>query len=721
MKACISACLFAIVLAGLPGVRAADDDAKIKINLAGLDLATVAKQVERVTKRTFLFDDNLLRSKRVTLQSDTPITPSEFYRVFQSVCQLNGFVIIPVEGSGINLEKIVAAQGAQKEPGAQPVIVRGETLPAGDAMMSYLVKLQNVPATKVIAILTPELSATGTVLQVPNSELLMVNDVASSIKRMEKILTLVDVPGDPVTVFPATIINMPVERAQSLLTEYMQALNKAKNGEGGKDHLSVVKDERLNILHLLGPDAEVTQAKAFLKILDVDSPAARRTIKYYKLKNVPVKELVDYVSELLGIALASRSAEESGTPNPLHSAPERLAPAFPPTPVTGNPNAPLLLPAAVQPIATFKNHDTSKKNGSNNLPADIVAVEGLNMLVVAGDASVHREVETILQNLDRRKGQVLIEVAIVQVTGQDTMDLGTEFLSLNDLTAHRKVDGGTGFGLGTQSDGTANGTTTGTGTGTGTSGVTVPLRGFPTQSVIGSVAGSAFRFVNGDKFQVILNALSTKSNVSIVSQPLLLVNDNEEASFTTKVSQPTVTTSQGTATTNTSFSGFADATTSLKITPHISADGYMNLEIVQTVEEFTGPPAGAGIPPPKVSNNATTKVCIPDRQTIVVGGFTRDESDNLKSGIPGLMNMPGLGHLFSKTSKQKVVSRLYLFVRPKILTNVSFADLESESEKKKDEVDKLSRDSKFRNEINERLENRAEIIEVPENGQHNGR
>ena len=703
-------------------VSAAEEEAKIKINLAGLDLATVAKQVERVTKRTFLFDDNLLRSKRVTLQSDTPITPSEFYRVFQSVCQLNGFVIIPVEGSGINLEKIIAAQGALKEPGAQPVIVRGETLPAGDSMMSYLVKLQNVPATKIMAILTPELSATGTVLQVPNSELLMVNDVASSVKRMEKILSLVDVPGDPVTVYPATIINMPVERAQTLLTEYMQALNKAKNGEGGKDHLSIVKDERLNVLHLLGPEADVVQAKAFLKILDVDSPAARRTIKYYKLKNVPVKELVDYVSELLGIALASRPSDESGTPNPSHLAPERLGPAIPPSPVTGNPNAPSLPPAGTPPVATFRNHDASKKNGSSNLPADIVAVEGLNMLVVAGDASVHKEVETILQNLDRRKGQVLIEVAIVQVTGQDTMDLGTEFLSLNDLSAHRKVDGGTGFGLGTQSDATANGTTTGTGTGSTTgTGVTVPLRGFPTQSVIGSVAGSAFRFVNGDKFQVILNALSTKSNVSIVSQPLLLVNDNEEASFTTKVSQPTVTTSQGTATTNTSFSGFADATTSLKITPHISADGYMNLEIVQTVEEFTGPPAGAGIPPPKVSNNATTKVCIPDRQTIVVGGFTRDESDNSKSGIPGLMNMPGLGHLFSKTSKQKVVSRLYLFVRPKILTNVSFSDLEAESEMKKDEVDKLSKDTKIKKEINERLENRAEVIEVPENGQTNGR
>ena len=173
----------------------AEEEPKIKINFAGLDLATVAKQAERVTKRSFLFDENVLRAKRVTLQSETPITPSEFYRVFQAVCQMNGLAIVPVEGAGINLEKIVNAQGAFKQPGAQPVLTRGEALPGGDTMVSYLAKLQNTTPTKIMTILTPILSATGTVTQVPNTELLMINDVSSSIKRLEKVLAILDVPG----------------------------------------------------------------------------------------------------------------------------------------------------------------------------------------------------------------------------------------------------------------------------------------------------------------------------------------------------------------------------------------------------------------------------------------------------------------------------------------------------------------------------------------------
>jgi type II secretory pathway component GspD/PulD (secretin) len=219
--------------------------------------------------------------------------------------------------------------------------------------------------------------------------------------------------------------------------------------------------------------------------------------------------------------------------------------------------------------------------------------------------------------------------------------------------------------------------------------------------------------------QVILSALASKGNVGIASQPLLLVNDNEEASFSTKVSQPTTTVSQGTATTNTSFGGFADATTSVKITPHISPDGYVNLEINQTFEEFQGSSPGAGIPPPKVSNTTSTKVTIPDKQTIVIGGFTRDSAEDTRSGIPGLMQIPGLGRLFSKETKTKTASRLYLFVRPKILAMAGFEDLQQESGRKKTDLDQLTRKSRIRNEIDERVGKKDETgpilpLRVPE-------
>ena len=686
----IGACLVAVFAYCVPA-KAGEDEQKIKINLAGLDLATVAKQVERVTKKSFLFDENVLRNKRVTLQSDTPISATEFYRVFQSVCQMNGLALVPVEGAGINLEKIVNAQGALKEPGTQPVLIRGDLLPSGDTLVSYLAKLKYASAQRVMPVLTPALSSTGTVLQIANTDLLMISDVSSSIKRAEKILALLDVPGEPVTMQAVPVLHIGVDKAQTFLNEFIQAVTKLKTGEANKDRIVMIKDERLNMLHLIGPDSEVKQARDFLKAVDVDSPAAKRTIRYYKLNNVPVKEIVDYVTQLLGVALSARSTTEK----PASDSP---APSFPQAPAA-QPHAAPAVPPVQPPVASTTRKSAApvgrtadKKFDSADIPADIIPVEGLNTLVVAGDPTVHLEVEAILKNLDRRKGQVLIEVAIVQVSGDDSFDLGVEGIKLKGSDDDKyKGDVGTGFGIGTQSD--------------------TRERGFPTELALSAISGGAFRFVNADRLQVVISALAGKTNVSIVSQPLLLVNDNEEASFTTKVSQPTTTTSQGTATTNVSFSGFADATTSLQITPHISPDNYINLEITQTFEEFTGAAAGPGIPPPKVSNNAETKISVPDRQTIVIGGFTRDSSSDTRTGVPGLMNVPGLGKLFSRENKRKITSRLYLFVRPKILATENFEDLKAASSKKKEDVEQLTRKSNIKEEIQERLNPRAEVIE----------
>jgi len=674
-------------------------EAVVGLNFSGLDLASVAKQVEKVTGKSFLYDENLLRSKRVSLQSDKKISADEFYRVFQAVCQMNGFAIIPVDDAGIKLEKIVNAQGAFKEPGAQPVLVRGDQLPGGDTMVSYLARLQHVTSARVLAVLTPALSPTGTVQQIPNSELLMINDVSSSVKRLEKLLQLLDVPGEPVSTASLRVINISVDKAQSLLSDYLQAVGKAKTGEAAKDKIAYVKDERLGTLHLIGPAEELKAAQDFLKIIDVDSPSARRTIRYYKLKNVAVKDTVEYVSQLLGVALSARAAEKQGNDAAASKVASDFTPAQPlvplnPPPVVAPQTNIVLPPPVVNSKSQVKNaNGTTSKS---DLPADLIPVEGLNTLVVAGDATVHQEVEAILENLDRRKGQVLIEVAIVQVTGDDSMDLGIEGLTTGNARNNKdQVDGGTGFGIGKQTDERA--------------------RGFPTQTALSALTGGAFRYVQSDTLQVVLTALAGKSNVAIVSQPQLLVNDNEQASFTTKVSQPT-TVLQTTSNVNTnvqSFGGFADATTALEITPRISPDNYLNLEIVQTFEEFTGSASAAGIPPPKVSNNATTKVTIPNRQTIVIGGFTRDSSEMTRTGVPGLMNIPGLGKVFSRETKRKSLSRLYLFVRPIILSAPDFGDLREASEGKKDDVQKRSRRSGIKEEVKEGI-GRAEVVPIKE-------
>lgn len=686
-----------LVLSGLLSAqdKKPEPEEKVTLNFSGMELDVVAQQVERVTKKSFLYQEQLLKGKKVTLKAETPIGPEEFYRVFQTICHMNGLVLVPVKGDNINLVKIVQTQQGQKESGDQPILARGEPLPRGDTLVYYLLAPKHIGSARAVAVISSAITSTGVVQQVANTDLILLIDVANAIERAEKLLSMVDLPGEAIVSRVVQLSHLVAPQAKMQLGEHLSAFEKAMTGETGKARLVVLPDERLNTLELMGPEGEVKHAEEYLKQIDRQLPPASRTIQYYKLKNVAVADIADTVRQILGLVIAAREAEEA-----------KLRPTTAPSPLSGRPTpsltgAPTLPPGVQAPILQAGAQELPRAEparpsapkivtgrgsllgmGSGMNPdIEVVPLESLNTLVVVGKETVHQEVKKILENLDKRKGQVLIEVAIIQVTGDDSLDMGIEALFSPKPEKGVQLNGGTGFGVGTQSDpGSA---------------------GFPTTQTLAGFTGGAFRYLKQDGISVLLKALATKSNVNILSQPLLLVNDNDEATFVTKVSEPTIATSQGTATTTTSFAGFADATTSLKIVPQISPGGYLNLKITQSFEEFTGSASGAGVPPPKVSNNVTTIITVPDRYTAIMGGFTRDSVTDTRSGIPFLMDFPLIGTLLGSKSLKVTKSRLYLFVRPRILSVDGFADLKNVSAEKVRDVRTFTQGSQIEGAVKE--------------------
>jgi len=284
-------CLALAVLIAVAAPLRAQDEEKVKVSFSGIELEALAQQVERVTKKSFIVQEQLLKGKKVTLQSEKPITPDEFYRVFQSVCLMHGFALVPAPEENINLVKIVPAPQAAKEPGAQPVLTRGQKLPAGEGVIYYVITPKHVSAAKAMAVLQTATSPTGVIAQVPNSELLLVIDAAVAVQRAEKLLAILDVPGEPIVLAPVTLDFLAASQAKTHVTEFTQAMEKVTTGEAGRSRLEILTDERLNQIHLLGRAEEVKRAQEYLKTLDRQLPSVQRTIQYYRLKNVPVAEI----------------------------------------------------------------------------------------------------------------------------------------------------------------------------------------------------------------------------------------------------------------------------------------------------------------------------------------------------------------------------------------------------------------------------------------------
>jgi len=124
----------------------------------------------------------------------------------------------------------------------------------------------------------------------------------------------------------------------------------------------------------------------------------------------------------------------------------------------------------------------------------------------------------------------------------------------------------------------------------------------------------------------------------------------------------------------TSFGGFAEAGTTINVTPTISDDNYLQLDYAVALNSFTG--AGAdGIPPPRQTNEVRSRVTIPDGYTVIVGGLSQKNEAYEINSIPILENIPVIRELVSLQTEDWAETSLFVFLKPVILREDKFKDL----------------------------------------------
>ncbi|HVR86030.1 MAG TPA: hypothetical protein VMU54_17040, partial [Planctomycetota bacterium] len=268
--------------------------------------------------------------------------------------------------------------------------------------------------------------------------------------------------------------------------------------------------------------------------------------------------------------------------------------------------------------------------------------------------------------------QVLIKATVVEITANDTFDLGVELAKFSNPSGHLIGAGGTNFGLSNVVPDTTNNTFS------VTPNATPGLTLLALKDKIGNIPA-------------LLHALETKARVSILDQPEAATNDNGIAEISVKQQVPVTTnTITGTGISQTTFSRFEEASTTLTISPHISEGGYLRLETKVKIEKFTGTSTDPSIPPPKTSREISTKeIMVPNAGTMVIGGIvTQDKSDSV-SNVPLLGHIPILSWLFRRDTDTEDKRTLYIFLTPYILYDYGFGDHRELTRERKSEIDAL--------------------------------
>lgn len=404
--------------------------------------------------------------------------------------------------------------------------------------------------------------------------------------------------------------------------------------------LMVVDESRGQIIYY-GTDSQQAQLKALLDQLDTEAEAI--VTRVYKLKNAQAIDLSDIINGLISgtgpVASAPLLPGDSGGSGRRSSTSRGSSTQRSSTPRPSG--------------ATQGGDDVSIDGGG----AFVYPDEKNNQLLVKAQAGVQAEFARLIEKLDLRRPQVYIEAKIVAVTTDDKLRTAFESQLINAA--------GTG-GVFTQSFGLAS---------YAAGGILAP----PTVNPFTGFTGAVIR---NDMVPIVMTALANETDSRIISNPQLLVDDNEEAEVVSIDTQPTTTISRG----STGGSGdivtqgeAAEAGTTLHVKPQISGGGHLRLEYNITLSSFTGQGEIVGgtrlSPPTQVNTITASSVTIPSDYTIVVGGLVVDSKSKTIAKIPFLGDIPLLGLLFQDRSTGNRKTVLYVFLTPKILRDPTFNDL----------------------------------------------
>ncbi|MGC9456364.1 MAG: type II secretion system secretin GspD [Halothiobacillaceae bacterium] len=590
-----------------------DEDGRVTLNLRDADIEALITAVSEVTGTSFVVDPRV--KARVNMISAQPMAPDRLYEVFLSILQVHGFTAIPAG----EVVKIIPEVNAK---GEAPVSDQRAGQRPADEVTTEVVRLRHVDAAPLLTVLRQIMPQQAALSVHQDSNSLVITDRAGNIARLKDILTRVDVRDrDEIEII--RLKNASASEVQKTLQSVFrrQGATAAPDGgsgaAGGGGEASFAVDKRTNSILISGDPSD--RARMRVLIADLDTPLERAgNTQVFRLKYAKAEELVPILE---GVRV-----------------------------LKGVPDLP---------------DGETGEGGSSAATRDvsIQADASLNALVVTASPEVMRELESVIEQLDVRRPQVLVEAIIAEVSDDFRQRLGTQFV----------LGGGSGtvpIGISTFNGLVSNVVQDLASAGTDST-EALALAAARNLGDGGNIGIGRFDG-SGTDFGILVSALAANAGNNILSTPTLLTLDNEEASIVVGQNIPIVTgsftgTESGSAITN-PFQTVSreDIGVKLSLLPTISPDGTVRMNIEQEVSSLDNAvsnPAGL------VTNkrNITTTVTVDDGDVVILGGLMDDSASNTRQRVPLLGDLPVVGNLFSYRESRSVKRNLMVFLRPIII------------------------------------------------------
>ncbi|MBD8577425.1 type II secretion system secretin GspD [Pseudomonas syringae] len=595
------------------GNAQAEEDPVYEVNFVDTELSEFIDSVSRITNTTFIIDPRV--KGKVTVRSIEMLGSDEIYAIFLSQLRAQGFAAVDLPNGSV---KIVPDEAARLEP--VPVESGRSTRQykngqANDGMATRVFNVRNAASEQMLNILKPLIDPrVGVITPYPSANLLVITDWRSNLDRIDTLLGQLDqVSQEPLEVMP--LKNASANDTALLVTRLLAR-------EQGADSAQVVADPRSNALLVRGSTDSRQRVRALLGQLDKprDALHSSNTVVIY-LRHANAAEVVKVLRGL--------GQEQAAVPE--GTAPEGEKP-------------PMVSTSGVR----------------------MEYEEGTNAVVMVGPDSELAAYRSIVEQLDIRRAQVVVEAIIAEVSDTRVQELGVQWLFQHDSL------GGGAFNF--PGNNAASVAAVGALAQNGDNGALAELLA----GVQGATAGIGNLSGGGLNFLALINALKGQSGFNLLSTPTLLTLDNAEASILVGQEVPFVT---GSVTQNNANPYQTierkEVGVKLRIKPQINIDNTVRMDIVQEVSSIADSASASDVITNK--REIKTKVMVADNGLVVLGGLIGDESTDSDQRVPFLGDIPGVGRLFRSSATQRVKQNLMVFIRPRIVRDdQTLAQLSSE-------------------------------------------
>jgi general secretion pathway protein D len=606
------------------------------------------------TCKNFMLDPRIVSTgKKVTVIAPNKMSAQEAYNVFLAALSTMGLTVVP-KG---NMMRIVESATARSE--TVPILKRG--VPANqDQMVRYVLRPTHAQTETLRAALDSIKSPAGSVATAGN--VIIITDYASQVRDMLTLAKTLDIPGTSDGIYTIPVRNADAQQLATKINEILGVTAGAAGGGGGggargggraagaapgqpgaaqfsADDVGgavpskILVDERSNTLIVVSSEAGYQRVKALVDrldvLLDTEGGAA---IRVYPLENALAEELAATLTNVLSGQAQPQRGGQAGQPG----APQRPAPA--PAPGAGD------------------------LGSSLEGTVRVIGDKPTNSLIVMSSGRDFIAVRDVVRRLDQPRRQIFIEALILEVQLANNLDLGSS--SHGGLPV---LDGDAIVLGGVQSSTLKSVNPASLATLTGLIG-----------GLVGSPLANSQTFLGTSipSYAILFQALARQDNSNILSAPHIVAIDNEKAelsvgnnipyraglSFGGLPTTPGQTTPIGSIGQNIQREKL---NLTLNVTPHISSNDAVRLEIEQETKDLGGRDPELG--PIWAERKLKTQVVVHDQESVVIGGLIQEREIYTATKVPLLGDIPLLGYLFKYTTKEKRKTNLLILLTPYIV------------------------------------------------------